>query len=38
MLPWQKMAKLLKDMAMAAHVGCYVFCAFCVLRCVQAAF
>ncbi len=26
MLPWQKMAKPLKGRAMAAHVGCCVFC------------
>ena len=28
MLPWRKMAKPLEGRAMAAHVGCWVFCVF----------
>jgi hypothetical protein len=34
MFPWQKMAKPLDGRAMAAHVGCCVFCVVCVLCCV----
>jgi hypothetical protein len=34
MLPWQKMAKPLEGRAVAAHLGCCVFCVFFALYCV----
>ncbi len=38
MLSWQKIAKLLKGRAMAGHIGCCLFCVFCALSCVRAAY